>query len=387
MEELELRYTWLQHVIPLCLADWLTEPQKRSRAHATGVAEACRLAAAVILRGPSCLETVIFTFLPLSFAPSTFISFPTYICIMNPVSNKFDEGLPKGKANDPRVVALSPPSTPSPQEKNLPPLPPLSEWPPPLEQPRHSIGTPTSITTFEPFPKAELSPLTLLYIRDTDDYITTSTTHSRVSLADVAVEEPTDTAVTFDNASPHANHNPASNQEDSNPPLPPLKERPPPSEHPQLSIATATSITSSEPLPGLSSLPIPPISDKADHSPTATINSRIPRSDVAVDVSADSDSTAFDIASPRVDQDLAERSPRENGSVNINTSYGDNDALPSQNPFKLDCKDDESIDQSLFLTLPPCWSEGAEGDLVTHLGPSERSRQEIMWEIVKSEER
>lgn len=307
---------------------------------------------------------------------------------MNIVSNKLKEGLPKGKANDPSGVALSPPSTPSPQEKNLPPLPPLSEWPPPpLEQPRHSIGTPTSITSFEPFPEAELSPLTLLYIRDTEDYITTPTIHPRVPLADVALEESTYTDVTFDNTSPRANHNLASNEKDDNPPLPPLKEWPPPSKDPQLSIDTTMLIASSEPLPGLSSLPIPPIADKADRSSIATIHSRIPRSDVAVDVSADSDSTAFDTASPHVDQDLAERSPRENGSGNINTSYGDNDALPSQNLFKVDCKDDKSIDQFLPLTLPPCWSEGAEEDLVTHLGPSERSRQEIMWEIVKSEER
>jgi hypothetical protein len=38
---------------------------------------------------------------------------------------------------------------------------------------------------------------------------------------------------------------------------------------------------------------------------------------------------------------------------------------------------------------PPAarWREAAEEDLVTHLGPSERGRQEVMWEIVASEER
>jgi hypothetical protein len=309
---------------------------------------------------------------------------------MNPVSNRCNGGNPKGKAKDPKDVALSPPSTPSYQKKNLPPLPPLSEWPPPLEQPRRSIGTSTSITSFDPLPKAELSSLSLLFIGDTEDDITTSTTQSLVPLSDVAVEESTDTAVTFDITSPRANHDSesASHQKDNNSPLPPLKEWPPPLEQPQLSIDTATLITSSEPLPGLSSLPIPPIADRVDDSPTATINSTIPPSDVAVDVSADSDITvAFDIASPRVDQDLAERNSGENGNGNINTSYGDNDALPSRHPVKLDCNDENSIDQSLALTQPPCWSEGAEEDLVTHLGPSERSRQEVMWEIVKSEER
>jgi hypothetical protein len=310
------------------------------------------------------------------------------ICTMNLISNRFNGGLPKGKDKDPKDVALFSPSTPSYQKKNLPPLPPLSEWPPPLEQPRRSIGTSTSITSFEPHPKAELSSLSLLSIGDTEDYITTSMPHSRVPLADVAVEEFTDTAVTFDIASLRANHDSASHQKDNNPPLPPLKEWPPPLEQPQRSIGTATSITSSEPLPGLSSLPIPPIADRADYNPTATKNSRIPPSDVAVDVSTDSDITvAFDIASPPVDQELAERSSREFGNGNINTRYGDNDARPSPHPVKLDCNDDNSIDQPSPLTRPPCWSEGTEEDLVTHLGPSERTRQEIMWEIVQSEER
>lgn len=33
------------------------------------------------------------------------------------------------------------------------------------------------------------------------------------------------------------------------------------------------------------------------------------------------------------------------------------------------------------------WSEGAEEDLVSNLGPRERTRQEVLWEIVASEER
>jgi hypothetical protein len=33
------------------------------------------------------------------------------------------------------------------------------------------------------------------------------------------------------------------------------------------------------------------------------------------------------------------------------------------------------------------WSEAAENDLVNNLGPRERTRQEVLWEIVASEER
>jgi hypothetical protein len=33
------------------------------------------------------------------------------------------------------------------------------------------------------------------------------------------------------------------------------------------------------------------------------------------------------------------------------------------------------------------WSEMAEGDLIDNLSPRERTRQEVLWEIVSSEER
>ena len=344
------------------------------------------LCLAVILKGSSCLEIVISTFLPLSSALP--LSLLASFSNMNPVFNRLNGGLIKGKAKDTKDIVLSPPSTPSYQKKTLPPLPPLSEWPLSLEQPPPSIGTPTFVTSFEPIPKAELPSLSLeslLSIGDTEGYITTSATHSEVSLSNVAVEEPTDTAVTFDIALPRANHDSASH---NIPPLPHIKEWPPPLEQPQCSIGTATLITSSVPLPGLLSLPIPPIADRADYDTSATTNSGTPSSDVAVDVSADTDITvAFDIASPRVDQDQTKRSSCGNSNGNISTSYGDNDALPPPHSVKLDFNDNDSIDQPSPLTQPPYWSEDAEEDLVTHLGPSERSRQEIMWEIVKSEER
>ena len=39
------------------------------------------------------------------------------------------------------------------------------------------------------------------------------------------------------------------------------------------------------------------------------------------------------------------------------------------------------------MGTPASWSEGAEGDLVLNLGERERTRQEVLWEIVASEER
>lgn len=40
-----------------------------------------------------------------------------------------------------------------------------------------------------------------------------------------------------------------------------------------------------------------------------------------------------------------------------------------------------------YLPPPNSWSEMAEDDLIANLGPRERTRQEVLWEIVSSEER
>jgi hypothetical protein len=38
--------------------------------------------------------------------------------------------------------------------------------------------------------------------------------------------------------------------------------------------------------------------------------------------------------------------------------------------------------------IPPVgWSEGAEGSLVSNLSAHERTRQEVLWEVIASEER
>lgn len=40
-----------------------------------------------------------------------------------------------------------------------------------------------------------------------------------------------------------------------------------------------------------------------------------------------------------------------------------------------------------YIAQPNSWSEMAEDDLIANLGPVERTRQEVLWEIVSSEER
>jgi hypothetical protein len=49
---------------------------------------------------------------------------------------------------------------------------------------------------------------------------------------------------------------------------------------------------------------------------------------------------------------------------------------------------EQSLDTTRsYLPQPNSWSEMAEEDLIANLGPRERTRQEVLWEIVSSEER
>ena len=155
----------------------------------------------------------------------------------------------------------------------------------------------------------------------------------------------------------------SSSQKENHPQPHSLKEWPPRLEKLQRPIRTITSIASLNHSPSeILALSLPPVRDTPEY-------------------------IASNRGLPRVNRDLAGRSSRMNGDGNINTICGDDDALPSPHPVKLDFNNDNSIRQSLPLTWPSCWSEGAEEDLVTHLGPNEQGRQDVMWEIVASEER
>lgn len=40
-----------------------------------------------------------------------------------------------------------------------------------------------------------------------------------------------------------------------------------------------------------------------------------------------------------------------------------------------------------YIPLPESWSAAMDDELIANLGPRERARQEVLWEIVNSEER
>lgn len=72
-------------------------------------------------------------------------------------------------------------------------------------------------------------------------------------------------------------------------------------------------------------------------------------------------------------------SPNSQRNLPDNTSL--NASLRSGTPYS------QASQSSSRILATASWSEAAEEDLVSNLGPRERTRQEVLWEIVASEER
>ncbi|KAI0306513.1 Dbl-like domain-containing protein [Multifurca ochricompacta] len=303
---------------------------------------------------------------------------------MKALFNRFNRGLSKDKAKEPKDSDLFSPSTSSYQKEKLPQLPPLREWPPsPFEQPQRSVGTPTSIASFKPLP--ELSSRPLPPIEDTPhpltDYNPISVSHSRGPLSDVAEEDSVDTAVVTRIASPRADQDSAgrSSRKAANGSINTTNGHndvqkkvaflsPPP---------TPSSLGADRPLPDDASAP-----NKSTVVRSQPAHLKDPRGSTSTAASG----SRTDVGSSKssTQQTVKATSTRSATSpYPIKPGYGDgasiHQSLRSGTPFS---------QKSTGSVLPPAsWSEGAEEDLVTHLGPRERTRQEVLWEIVASEER
>ena len=347
---------------------------------------------------------------------------------MEPLFTRFNRGPSKGKAKDSMDAAdtvVSPPLASCFQRENLP------ERPLPVELPQRSTGSPTSIASFKPLP--ELSSRPLPPVRDFD----IESPHVDQFLAERSPHETVNGNITTTNGSTGVlgratramdplstrfNRGPSKGKaKDSmdtadtvlSPPSASGFQRenflgwPPSIELPQRSTGSPTSSTASfEALSEseISSLFLQPTGD------TYTTHSGVPLSDVAVEESTNTTALALEIALPHVDQVSPEQSSRETGDENISTTKGRKGVLkksssispppsstlstdkattrrpkrpPSPHPSKLSGQSGRSNG----VYMPPTWSEGAEEDLVTHLVPRERTRQEVLWEIVTSEEK
>ncbi|KAH9063378.1 Dbl-like domain-containing protein [Lactarius vividus] len=303
---------------------------------------------------------------------------------MKALFNRFNRGHSKDKVKDPRDSDSFPHPAPSYQREKLPQLPPLREWPPappPLEQPQRSIGTPTSITSHKPLP--ELSSRPLPPIDDTPvpfvDYDPVSISHSRGPLSDVAEEDSIDTAVVTRTASPRVDLDSTgrSSRKTGNGSITTTNG--------SNDVPKKVAFLSPPPTPSLSAdRPLPEDASAMNKSTVVRSQLSHPR-DPRGSMSTAASGSRPDVGSSKNStQTVKATSTRSVTSpYSAKPGYGDgasiHQSLRSATPFS---------QKSIGSVLPPAsWSEGAEEDLVTHLGPRERTRQEVLWEIVASEER
>ena len=268
--------------------------------------------------------------------------------------------------------------------ERLPQLPPLHEWPPyppPLEQPRRYIDSPTSITLFKPLP--ELSSRPLPPIEDSfvpfADYDPISISYSRDSLLDVAEEDSVDKVVVTRTTSPRVDQDSArrSSRKTDN--------------------GTNTTTNGSNAVPKKVAFLFPPLTlsnpdaddplseDASTSNKSTAVRSQFshpkdPRSYMSTAASGSRPDVGSSQNSTQTVEATSTRSVAPNSAK---PAYGDgatiHQSLRSGTPFS---------QKSIGSALPPAsWGEGVEEDLVTNLGPRERTRQEVLWEIVASEER
>ena len=291
---------------------------------------------------------------------------------MKALFNRFNRGLSKDKVKDPWDTDpwsdsdsdsdSDSPFAPSYERETSPQSPELPLPPPPLEQPHRSIGASTSITWYKPPPEPSLPPIEV-----------------RGPLPDVAEEDSVDTVVTTQAASRRIDQDSAGRSSR------------------RIGDGSITTTNGSNDFPKKVAFlsPPPPLGLNADRplpqDASTSNNSAVVRlqpshsKDPRGSMSTAASGSRPDVGSSKNNTQTAEAtSTRSVTSPNsAKPAYGDgasiHQSLRSGTPFS-----QKSIGSILSAAS---WSEGADEDLVTHLGPRERSRQEALWEIVTSEER
>lgn len=300
---------------------------------------------------------------------------------MKALFSRFNRGLTKEKDRDPPKDNGDVTTTPKEKVLQLPPLP---EWPPPSTR---VTSTPNSISSYKPLP--EITPHRPLppigepepSSRTTD---TSSTMTARVAEPSVRSQ---DSTAAFDIAtrttSPRPEPEPlvrtpsyktttgsistTTGTANTNEPHKKVAFKSPP----PVSVSLEKDRDIAAPIAGGSSTPAAP--SKTSVSRFQATHGKDPRGSTSTAVTAlasrtDLGSTKATMTSNKATSTRNVASPYP-GSVRSNTPYS------------------SMSNNSSRILAAASWSEGAEEDLVSNLGPRERTRQEVLWEIVASEER
>ncbi|KAI9065151.1 Dbl domain-containing protein [Trametes sanguinea] len=284
--------------------------------------------------------------------------------------NRLNRGLAGSKEKDrDKEAAL--------QKEKIPQLPPLPDWPP------RATSTTPSVNSFKPLP--EISPRPLPPIEEpssssTDSSLNNTPVPANQSLPvpDTKENVPVQAAANTPSQSSRSEHDSTGRSSRKN------------------ANGTTTGTDAHKKVAFISPPPTPgPLSDRelpgADTSipPAQTAKSTVSRFHAAH--GKDSRGSTSTAASSRTDVASTLKSNKAASTRTATSPY----------PGKSYGAETASLHQSLRSGTPyssmsntgsrilavQSWSEGAEEDLVSNLGQRERTRQEVLWEIVASEER
>ncbi|KAI0065441.1 Dbl homology domain-containing protein [Artomyces pyxidatus] len=284
--------------------------------------------------------------------------------------HRLNRGLTKDKAKDSKDVE---PSS-SYQKEKLPQLPPLREWPPQRNSEAASIAS-----SLKPLPDLSSRPLPPIEhsISSSSDYPSLSSMPMRGPLSDVAEEDSFDAAVVTRTASPRAEQDSAgrSSRKTTNGSISTTNGA--------ADAPKRVAFISPPPTPSGINSPLP------DDAPAKTSLSRFQAThgkDARGSTSTAASGSRTDVGSSKGSTHTVKAtSTRTTTSPYPGKGLGEaasiHQSLRSGTPFSQKSAGGSSV-------MPPAsWSEGAEEDLVSNIGPRERTRQEVLWEIVASEER
>ncbi|EPQ58225.1 DH domain-containing protein [Gloeophyllum trabeum ATCC 11539] len=266
---------------------------------------------------------------------------------MKALFNRFNRSITREKDREPAKDD----SYPFKKEK-LPALPPLPEWPP--AQP--ATGTPKSVDSRKPLPDIGTRALPPV-----DQPIRSLSTDSSATGTTTTHQSSTPTANGSVNTAAGSSDAPKKVAFLSPPPTPgPSGDRALPADAP------ANGATTGAPL-------------KTTVSRFQAAHGKDPRGSTSTSASAsktDVSKATSSAAKPTSTRSATSPYPKVAGdAASLHQS------LRSGTPYS------QMTGNSSRILAVSSWSEGAEEDLVTNLGPRERTRQEVLWEIVASEER
>ncbi|TFK54995.1 Dbl homology domain-containing protein [Heliocybe sulcata] len=297
---------------------------------------------------------------------------------MKALFNRFNRSITKDKDRDP----VKDDSYPFKKEK-LPALPPLPEWPP-----RLATDTPNSIDSPKPLPDlgTRYLPPVDQPVRSlsTDSSATTTTNNTATPAATPVVERGQDDALGLGLHSSRQEPDSAgrSSRKAANGNVSTANGA--------ADVQKKVAFISPPPTPGPSGNRALPADTSANGAAAGTaMKSNVSRFQAAHGKDPRG-STSTSASASKTDISKGSSSTAKPTSTRSATS-----------PFPKPSADGVSIHQSLRSGTPyshmsgtssrilaaSSWSEGAEEDLVSNLGPRERTRQEVLWEIVASEER